>query len=136
MHPPSDQYGELEALEALIVAQLRNCGSEVDVQNLPRLTNSEVEAMDSFDDDFVSSLLRGDLAQSTAGELDCDEQDFVCVGDAELSYGLNRADGFDAISDEEIRKRRKEVLDQLQRRKGTENDRPSDDGEQRGPPGA
>ena len=110
----SDREREDRALEALIVWNLRPDKDCLDPEMLPPLPEEVKASLRSFRPGFIKGLISEvDAADAEPIEADSVEQ----TGDLELVHGMNRAEDIDEGTDEELKQRRKEVLDELRREK-------------------
>lgn len=107
----SENERESRALDALIVSQLRG-NDETDVEHLPRLTEDDNAALDSLGPDFVDRL----FAEETA-EADDQPDSHGATADAreEMLAGMNRAEDIDDETAEELDRKRKEIIDRVNR---------------------
>jgi RecA-family ATPase len=115
----NDRAREERALDALLISALRREQADVDVdpKRLPELSDEEKAAMRSLGNDFIDKLLAEDAESSEKhsvdGDDDCeDANDFALAGSAS-GWGLNRAEVIDALTAEEIERKKKEILDRL-----------------------
>ena len=114
---------EERALDALIVSQLRfKEDDEVDVEHLPQLTDEDKAALDSLGSDFVGRLLAGEIESDVASDdvPDCDDNP-VFAGE-EMLAGMNRAEDIDEETAEELKRKRKEIINRVKREKAEEED--------------
>jgi|CXWL01.1.fsa_nt_gi hypothetical protein len=115
MSESSKRESEERALEALIVSQIWQERDPGRVDDLPELTDEERAAMDSLGTDLVQRLWNSVLEDEV---LPSSDTDVVSASISDEAFaGMNRADEIDAETNENIEKRRKEVLDRLRKKK-------------------
>ena len=115
MSESSKRESEERALEALIVSQIWQDRDPGRVDDLPELTDEERAAMDSLGTDLVQRLWNSVLEDEV---LPSSDTDVVSASISDEAFaGMNRADEIDAETNENIEKRRKEVLDRLRKKK-------------------
>jgi len=116
----SHREREDRALEALIVSNLRPDKECLDPEKLPRLTDEERASLKSFRPGFIKELISE--VDAEAGE----PVESVLPEEAEhleLAYGMNRAEEIDEATDEELNRRRQELLDELGKEKEDDAER-------------
>lgn len=106
---------EDRALEALIVSQLRRERECCDINDLPELTAEERAVMNAAPADLIQKLWE----QAATADLDAEEEDDDCEAevDEDLYVGMNRADGPTDETHKKLDEARKEVIEELKKRK-------------------
>lgn len=119
MTDKSKQERDQRALDALIVSQLRRHQEtgEVDIEKLPRLTSEEKAALDSLGPDFMDRLIAGELIPEDKKTEEVEDEELLCAGG--MGFGLNRAEEIDEKTEEALEKKRKEILDRLKKKDGS-----------------
>ena len=122
----SEKEREERALEALIVSRLRAaCGDEVDPSKLPGLTDEEKASLKCLQPGFIESLIK--RVDATEDDPEEDEVEETEYADSELlcGSGMNRAEEIDDEANEELKRKRKELLDKLKEEGDARRDRGS-----------
>jgi hypothetical protein len=115
----NDRAREERAQDALLISALRREQADVDVdpKRLPELSDEEKAAMRSLGNDLIDKLLAEDAksAELHSGDEDDDfeETDDLAFAGSASGWGLNRAEIIDALTAEEIERKKKEILDRL-----------------------
>src|SRR5579862_9457159 len=122
----SDKEREERALEALIVSRLRAaCGDEVDASKLPGLTDEEKASLKCLRPGFIEDLIKQVDEQSDDPEADEGEETEYAESELLCGSGMNRADEIDDEANEELERKRKELLDKLKEEGDARGDRGS-----------
>jgi hypothetical protein len=122
----SDKEREERALEALIVSRMRAaCGDEVDPSKLPGLTDEQKASLKCLKPGFIQDLIKradteaDDPDEDEAGETEYEDSELLC------GSGMNRAEEIDDEANEELKRKRKELLDKLKEEGDARRDRSS-----------
>ena len=105
---------EKRAKEALIVSRLRSgCGDDVDLAKLPVLSEKEKASLKCLKPRFIQSIIeKADLPDSE-DEDPAENFDEHNVCNRELVHGMNRADEIDDETEDELKRKRKEMQDKM-----------------------
>ena len=121
MSAGSKREREQEALDALIVSQLRGhgCdGDEVGLDELPGLTDEEKAGLKALGPNYIERLLSGETPPRPGSQDppkgECREP---AMAGGELAFGLNRAEEIDPEVAAELARRRQEIIDRVRRRR-------------------
>jgi hypothetical protein len=123
----SEKEREERALEALIVSRLRAaCGDEVDPSKLPGLTDEQKASLECLKPGFIEDLIKQVDAEAVDDPQE-DEAEEAEYADSELlcGSGMNRAEEIDDEANEELKRKRKELLEKLKEEGDARRDRGS-----------
>lgn len=104
-----DSKREDRAIDALIVSQLRSNRIDVDIEQLPELTQEEREQLDSLGEDFVDRLLAGEVLPVIEEEI-IEEREVATAGGV---FGMNRAKDVDEDTKKELDQNRQDIIDRI-----------------------
>jgi len=113
-----DGKREDRAIDALIVSQLRSNRIDVDIEQLPELTQEEREQLDSLGEDFVDRLLAGEVLP-VVGEDIIEEREVSTAGGV---FGMNRAKDVDEDTKKELDQNRQEIIDRIKEQEESDGD--------------
>ena len=124
MNGGSNREREERAIDALLISALRREGSEVEVDpaRLPKLNDAERAAMESLGENYIDKLLASEAADYQESglpvrEVNMDESNDLALAGSGSAWGLNRAEGIDELTAEELERRKKEILERLAKEK-------------------
>lgn len=113
-----DSKREDRAIDALIVSQLRSNRIDVDIEQLPELTQEEREQFNSLGEDFVDRLLAGEVLPVVEEEIS-EERDIATAGGV---FGMNRAKDVDEDTKKELDQNRQEIIDRIKEQEDSDGD--------------
>ena len=113
-----DSKREDRAIDALIVSQLRSNRIDVDIEQLPELTQEEREQLDSLGEDFIDRLLAGEVLPVVEEEI-IEEREVATAGGA---FGMNRAKDIDEETKKELDQNRQEIIDRFKEQEESDGD--------------
>jgi hypothetical protein len=113
---------EERALEGLIVSRIRAaCDDKIDLAKLPILSDKEKASLKCLQPGFIEKLIK-EVEAGEHGSSDCVAENAEHV-ESEFVCGLNRADQIDDAANEELERKRRELLDKLKEERNGGRDR-------------